>query len=167
MQFLQLKFGTGFKPKSIQGNQVRKLMDDRKFVSQLTFTHSKLWRDFTAVCRGFLCSYRAPNYEFLVKVLMRELKSNKVGMTLKIHLLDSHLDRFASSNSDFSDEQGKRLHQDIKKSVKRNQAQPLLNVIGDYCWRRTREPEESVGQKDTRSHFVKSSSCNFVLFLIF
>lgn len=153
LTFLQQKFGSGFKEKSIQGNQVRKLLNDKKFVPQLRPEDRQMWRDFRAVCDGFLCGKRLPNHAALVKNLMRELKGNKVGMTLKIHWLHSHLDRFAESNSDFSDEQAERLHQDLKKSVERNRSQPLVNVVNDYCWRRTRDPEESSGQKDNRQHF--------------
>ena len=35
-------------------------------------------------------------------------------MSIKVHFLQSHLDRFPENLGDFSEEQGKRFHQDIK-----------------------------------------------------
>ena len=36
------------------------------------------------------------------------------NMSIKVHFLDSHLDRFPENCGDVSDEQEKRFHQDIK-----------------------------------------------------
>ena len=35
-------------------------------------------------------------------------------MSIKVHCLHSHLDRFPENLGDFSEEQGERFHQDIK-----------------------------------------------------
>ena len=42
-------------------------------------------------------------------------------MSIKVHFLHSHLNRFPENLGDVSDEQGERLHQDIKVMEERYQ----------------------------------------------
>ena len=42
-------------------------------------------------------------------------------MSIKVHFLHSHLDRFPENLSDFSKEQGERFYQDIKVMEERYQ----------------------------------------------
>jgi len=41
-------------------------------------------------------------------------------MNVKLHFLDAHLDKFPENLGDFSEEQGERFHQDIRKLVIRD-----------------------------------------------
>ena len=42
-------------------------------------------------------------------------------MSIKVHFLDNHLERFPENLGDFSEEQGERFHQDIKVMEERYQ----------------------------------------------
>lgn len=55
-------------------------------------------------------------------------------MNLKIHFLDSHLDWYPKNLGDYSEEQGERFHQDIKKMERRYQGRWNENMMADYCW---------------------------------
>lgn len=133
--FLKAKFGPYFEASNIQGKQVNQLIKDESFALVLRPAEKKLWNSFSLVVKEFLGKNRSIRYPRLVKQLMQELKKNDVGMTLKIHILSSHLNLFPTSNSDFSDEAGERFHQDIRSCVERNRGQSGIKLMADYVWR--------------------------------
>ncbi|KMQ84942.1 hypothetical protein RF55_16839 [Lasius niger] len=55
-------------------------------------------------------------------------------MNLKLHFLDSHIDYFPENLGDYSEVQGKRFHQDIKKMERRYQDRWDVNMMADFCW---------------------------------
>ena len=52
-------------------------------------------------------------------------------MSINVHYLHSHLYRFSQNLGDFSEEQGKRFHQDIKVMVERYQGRWDINMMAD------------------------------------
>lgn len=56
------------------------------------------------------------------------------NMSLKFHCLDSHLDFFRENLGAVSDEQRKRLYQDISTVEKRYQGKWGPCMLVDYCW---------------------------------
>ena len=57
------------------------------------------------------------------------------NISLKIHMLDSHLDFFPANLGAVSGEQGERSHQDISLIEKRYQGKWSPGLPADYCWR--------------------------------
>ncbi|CAH1099891.1 unnamed protein product [Psylliodes chrysocephalus] len=55
-------------------------------------------------------------------------------MSLKVHFLESNLGNFPENVGHFSEEQGERLHQDIKEMERRYQGFWDINMLADYCW---------------------------------
>jgi len=55
-------------------------------------------------------------------------------MSVKLHFLFSHLDKFPENLGDVSDEQGERFHQDIKAMEERYQGRWGKTMMADYCW---------------------------------
>ena len=55
-------------------------------------------------------------------------------MSLKIHLLDSHLDFFPDNLGNVSDEHGERFHQDISLMESRYQGWWSATMLADYSW---------------------------------
>ena len=55
-------------------------------------------------------------------------------MSVKIHFLNSHLDKFPENLDDIGDEQGERFHQDIKGMEERCQGRWDTHMMSDYCW---------------------------------
>ena len=55
-------------------------------------------------------------------------------MSLKVHILDVHLDEFKKNMGACSEEQGKRFHQDILDFERRYQGQYNERKVGEYIW---------------------------------
>ena len=58
----------------------------------------------------------------------------KVNMSLKIHMMHSHLDFFPEIMGAVSDEHGERFHQDIATIEKRFKGKWSEKALAYYCW---------------------------------
>lgn len=121
------------------GPQIRKLIKDPKFEKLLKPIERTAWKCFKDVVTGFLGNKKAKNYKTLISRMLNSY--NKMGclMSLKVHLLDSHLDDFPENLGDVSDEQGERFHQAIASMERRYQGRWDEAMMGDYCWFLTRD----------------------------
>jgi hypothetical protein len=66
--------------------------------------------------------------------MLSKYKDLGANMSIKVHYLHSHLDRFPDNLGDFSEEQGERFHQDIKVMEERYQGRWDTRMMADYCW---------------------------------
>ena len=82
---------------------------------------SKTWRLFVTVTKNFLGNERSADYVSLVQNLLDNYRDIGAKMSIKVHFLDSHLDRFPENCGELSDEQGERFHHDIKSLEERYQ----------------------------------------------
>ena len=94
------------------GPQIRKIVLDE------TITHLKrkeklAFQSFKKVCDNFLGNHRSEDYVQVVNDLPSHYHDMGCNMSLKVHVLHSHLDFFFVENLDVSDEHGERFHQDI------------------------------------------------------
>ena len=69
---------------------------------------------FVDVVKNSSGNLRAENYKELVEKLCKSLQDIGTNMSIKVHFLQSHLDKFPNNCGDVSDEQRERFHQDIK-----------------------------------------------------
>ena len=53
-------------------------------------------------------------------------------MSIKVHFLFSHLDKFPDNLGDRSDEQGERFHQDLKVMEDRYKGRWDISMLADY-----------------------------------
>ena len=75
-------------------------------------------------------------------------------MSLKVHILDAHLDKFKENMGAHSEEQGERFHQDILDFEHRYQGQYNKNMMGDYIWGLIRESDLQYTRKSRKTiHF--------------
>ena len=81
-------------------------------------------------------------------------------MSLKIQLLDSHLDFFSYNMRDFSEEHGEIFHQDIRVLEQRYKGKSSINMLGDYIWGLKRE---SSLENQKRKSLRGISSIKYVL----
>ena len=74
--------------------------------------------------------------------MLDAFKNMGVNMSLKIHLLDSHLDFFPPNLGAFSDKHGELFHQ-VMKNVEKRYAGSVTRerMLADYCWRIKREKD--------------------------
>src|SRR5215469_9311708 len=101
--------------------------------------------------RVFLGNNNNPNYKDLVRNLIKSYQNMGCRMSLKLHMLHSHLDFFRENLGAVSEEHGERFHQDIAKMEKRYQGRWDSAMMGDYIWNLVRE-DKSTYQRQPRSN---------------
>ncbi|GBM62497.1 hypothetical protein AVEN_145982-1 [Araneus ventricosus] len=97
------------------GPDVRKMMKDENFETKMETKERKAWESLKLVITNFLGNKKDPNYESIVEEMIKNFKILVCSMSLKVHILDSHLDYFPENLGAVSEEQGERFHQDIKE----------------------------------------------------
>ena len=115
------------------GTQIRKIMRDSGFVKSMTVVESAAWISFSLVVKNFLGNTKADNYKEVVKDMLFNFKNLGMKMSIKVHYLFCHLDRFPENLGDLSKEQGERFHQDIKVMEERYQGSWDTHMMSDYC----------------------------------
>ena len=78
---------------------------------------------FVAVVIGFLRNTKTANYKDLVETLLDSFHALGCNMSIKVHFLKSHLNKFPASLGDASDEHSQHFHKDIKVMEERYQGQ--------------------------------------------
>lgn len=134
------------------GPQIRTMFRDTAFTSKMNRKEKDAWQSFKAVAQNFLGNRKSPDYKQIVSKMISDFHKLKCNMNLKLHFLDSHLDKFPENLGDFSEEQGERFHQDIKVMETRYQGRWDVNMMADYCWTLKRESTENRKGKRTSLH---------------
>lgn len=125
------------------GPQIREVMTDGEFDNFLNEVELRAWRAFKTVVTNFLGNVKAENYKDLVTELLSAYREMGCNMSLKIHLLDAHLDFFPENLGAVSDEHGERFHQDVAAMEKRYQGKWSPSMLADYCWTLIRDAPET------------------------
>ncbi|KAL7834398.1 hypothetical protein SRHO_G00286450 [Serrasalmus rhombeus] len=123
------------------GPQIKKIIECSEFPKKLNRKERAAWNSFVTVVRGFLGNHKDENYVQLVQTLIKNYAAMGCRMSLKIHILDAHLDKFKENMGAYSEEQGERFHQDIMNFECRYQGQYNENMMGDYIWGLIRESD--------------------------
>jgi hypothetical protein len=99
--------------------QILKLFRDDMFNNLLQDDEKKAWDQFRLVSTNFLGNIRAENYKEIIADMLSLYHKLGCIMSLKIHMLHSHLDFFPDNCGMVSDEHGERFHQEIATMDKR------------------------------------------------
>ena len=94
------------------GPQIQKLIKDPNFQHSMSKIELASWLSFVEVVQSFLGNGKPDNYNYIVQKLLDNFQVLGINMSIKVHFLHSHLDRFLENLHNESDEQGERLHQD-------------------------------------------------------
>ena len=129
-------------------------MQDKQFVEDLSETERNAWLSFKRICKDFLGNHKAANYHDVVPDLLTSHKAIGCNMSLKIHLLESHLHFFPENLGEVRDEYSERFHQGILAMEKRYQSKWTSSMLADYCWTLTMVvPEANHRRKSYASTF--------------
>jgi len=109
-------------------------MQGNQFHEYLNETERNTLLSFKRICKDFLGNHKAANYQDVVQDLLTSYKAMGCNMSLKIHLLESHLDFFPENLGAVSDEHGERFHHDIMTMENRYQGKWTSSMLADYCW---------------------------------
>ena len=83
------------------------------------------------VVQSFLGNRKVDNYKDIVLKLLDNLQAFGISMSIKVHFLHGHLDRFSENLGGVSDEQAERFHQNMEE---RYQGGSDKKMMSDYCW---------------------------------
>src|SRR5207245_7664228 len=86
--------------------QIRKVIADSQFQDFLSDIGREAWVAFKAVVANFLGNNKSADYVNIVEKCITAYRQVGCNMSLKIHLLDSHLDFFPENLGAVSDEHG-------------------------------------------------------------
>ncbi|QQP53101.1 Uncharacterized protein FKW44_005452 [Caligus rogercresseyi] len=141
------------------GPQIRKLMKDGLFVSSMNQDVYNAWSSFVLVVDNFLGNNKSSNYVELVNSMLASYKQLNAYMSIKLHFLFSHLDKFPENLGSVSDEQGERFHQDIRDMEKRYQGRWDSHMMADYCWNIVRDnPNLQHKRRSSKRSFIPASN---------
>jgi len=136
----------------LTGPQVRTLIASEGFADLLNEEERAAWDSFQAVVSGFLGNNRVSNYEEVIAEMIRNFHAMGCRMSLKIHVLDSHLNEFYSNLGAFSEEQGERFHQEIQDFEHRYRGKRCnTHMMGDYIWSLVRSSDLKYSRKPGKS----------------
>ena len=76
------------------GPQIRTLIRDDQFVAKMAALEKAAWVSFVAVVQNFLGNNKAENYKELVNRMLLNFRALRCNMSIKLHFLNSHLDKF-------------------------------------------------------------------------
>ena len=111
------------------GARTRKILDCNEFLEKLT-TERAAWNSFAPVDRGFLDNHKAENYVELVAKVVKTCSKRDCRMSFKIYMLDANLDQFMENMGAYSEEFGKRFHQNILNFKHRYPGQYNKRILG-------------------------------------
>lgn len=135
------------------GPQIKQIMKSDDFTNLLNAYEKQAWESLKAVVDGFLGNNRADNYEELIETMLVSFKSMGCRMSLKLHMLHSHLDQFKDNMGAYSEEQGERFHQDVMEFERRYQGQYNEHMMGDYIWGLIRDSPYKHKRNTKNIHF--------------
>lgn len=136
------------------GPQIKRIIESTEFPKKLSQVQKAAWNSFVAVVHGFLGNNMAKNHVKLVETLVKTYGAMGCRMSLKVHILHAHLNKFKENMGAYSEEQGERFHQDIQQFERRYQGQYNENMMGDYIWSLIRESDMDYNRKPRKTtHF--------------
>ena len=87
------------------GPDVRKLIQDENFILPMNPLEADAWRGFVGVVQNFLGNRRVVNFEEVIQNMLDAYQHVGANMSIYVHFLHNHLDRFLANCGDVSDEQ--------------------------------------------------------------
>ena len=115
-------------------SQIRQLIRDPEFENSMNEVELEAWKAFVLVVKNFIGNNKARNYAELVNNMLTAFRNLGCNMSVKMHDLFSHMDRFPENLGSMSDEQGERFHQELKEIETRYQGRWDAVRMADYCW---------------------------------
>ena len=116
------------------GPQIRTLVRDQEFVQKMSAKEKAAWLAYEDVIKNFLGNKKAQNYDILVSEMLFAFRNLGCKMSIKVHFLFSHLDKFPENLGAVSDKQGERFHQDLMAVEERYQGRWDRHMMADCCW---------------------------------
>ena len=108
-------------------------MRDQALVQAVNDKEKAAWLSFVDVMKNFLGNKKAGNHEDLVNNMLSAFHDLGCKMSIKVHFLFGHLDKFPDNLGAVSDEQVERFYQEMMAVEERYQGRCDCNMLADYC----------------------------------
>ena len=92
------------------GPQVKLILKSDEFLETLSAVEKDAWICFAAVVQGFLGNNKEDNSAEIVANLVNSYDNMGCKMSMKVHMLDTHLDEFKEILGAYFEERGERFH---------------------------------------------------------
>ena len=89
------------------GPQMRQLIRDPEFENSINEVELEVWKAFALVVKNFLGNNRVRNYAELVNNILTAVTNLSCNMSVKMHYLFSHMDRFPENLGSMCEEHGR------------------------------------------------------------
>lgn len=126
----------------LNGPDIRRLMNDQRFEDSLSDLELVAWNCVKAVIENVLGIHRSDNWRIYVENMLDAFHKINVRMSLKIHFLHCHMDKFDEQSPAESDEHGERFHQVTARLEHWYSGKKLDALLGDICWNLQQEEDE-------------------------
>ena len=142
------------------GPQIQQLIRDPEFEKSMNEVELEAWEAFVLAVKNFLGNNKARNYAEVVNNMLTAFKNLGCNMSVKMHYLFSHMDRFPENLGSMSDQQRERFHQDLKEMENRNQGRWDSVMMADYCWNLKRKLLAAEHSRSSKKRKFKPWSLN-------
>lgn len=109
-------------------------MKDKLFEDALSMDELEAWNSVKAVIDNVLGINRSDNWRIHIQKMLTAFHRINVKMSLKIHFLHFHTNKFAEQSPAESDEHGERFHQVTARLEHWYSGKKLDSLLGDICW---------------------------------
>ena len=132
------------------GPQIRQLIKDTEFENSMNTLECAAWRSFVQVVNNFLGNKKAANHATFINSMIKNFQNLGCLMSIKMHFLFSHMEKFPENLGAVSDEQGERFHQDMRQMEERYQGRWDAVMLADYCWSLKRDNPAAAHTRKSR-----------------
>ena len=101
------------------GPQIRQLMKDTEFQNSVNTLECAAWKSFMQVVNNFLGNTKATNHARLTSSMIKAFQKLGCLMSIKMHFLFSHMEKFPENIEAMSFEQGERFQKDMRQKEER------------------------------------------------
>ena len=144
----------------LDGPQIRQLIREPEFENSMNEVELEAWKAFVLVVKNFLGNDKARNYAVIVNNMLTAFRNLGCSMSVKMHYLFSHMDRFSENLGSMSDELWERFHQDLKEMETRYQGRWDAIRMADYSWDLKRDLPAGENSSSARKRKFKPCSLN-------
>uniref|UniRef100_A0AAV2M7A1 Uncharacterized protein n=1 Tax=Knipowitschia caucasica TaxID=637954 RepID=A0AAV2M7A1_KNICA len=113
------------------------------------FDGPQIWQ-LIKVVNNFLGNTKAANHAILISKMIKAFQKLACLMSIKVHFLFSHMEKFPENLGAMSDEQGERFHQDMRKMEERYQGRWDAVMTADYCWSLKRDNPATAHTRESK-----------------
>ena len=136
---------------TFNGAEIRKLVKKREeFESKMPELFREAWKSYVDLCENFLGLHRSDDYVEKVQKLIANYRAQGCLMSIKLHYLDKHLDKFPSNCGLLSDQQGENFHQQLLWWEKAYSNGNHDVMLADFNWNLNAETNWNLSRKTNK-----------------